>query len=259
VNVTNRSETAEIENIQARLRPPRYWLVHTFAHVLIRELAAYSGYGAASMIERIYAWEGDEERAPAAGLLIATTASDSDGTLGGLVRLSNPSLLGPRIDQALRRARRCSSDPICAQRRPKARGLPARRGCHCVFASRPPASARTVSSTAGFSSPCRGAIWLLRVREHDAARTATMSSVCRDWSTPRRQPMAERLTPARRLPGSSRISPDRRAAWTPHPLGPALHQPVLWAIAATLDRATAAALVHGAGEAESSQLSEHRG
>jgi hypothetical protein len=137
-NVTNRwSETAEIENIQARLRPPRYWLVHTFAHVLIRELAAYSGYGAASMIERIYAWEGDEERAPAAGLLIATTASDSDGTLGGLVRLSNPSLLGPRIDQALRRARRCSSDPICAQRQPKEpEDFLHGAACHCcVFAS----------------------------------------------------------------------------------------------------------------------------
>jgi len=137
-NVTNRwSETAEIENIQARLRPPRYWLVHTFAHVLIRELAAYSGYGAASLIERIYAWEGDEERAPAAGLLIATTASDSDGTLGGLVRLSNPSLLGPRIEQALRRARRCSSDPICAQRQPKdPEDFLHGAACHCcVFAS----------------------------------------------------------------------------------------------------------------------------
>ena len=137
-NVTNRwSETAEIENIQARLRPPRYWLVHTFAHILIRELAAYSGYGAASMIERIYAWEGDEERAPAAGVLIATTASDSDGTLGGLVRLSNPSLLGPRIDQALRRARRCSSDPICAQRQPKEpEDFLHGAACHCcVFAS----------------------------------------------------------------------------------------------------------------------------
>ena len=89
------------------------------------------------MIERIYAWEGDEERAPAAGLLIATTASDSDGTLGGLVRLSNPSLLGPRIDQALRRARRCSSDPICAQRQPKEpEDFLHGAACHCcVFAS----------------------------------------------------------------------------------------------------------------------------
>ena len=137
-NVTNRwSETAEIADIDARLRPPRYWLVHTFAHVLIRELAAYSGYGAASMIERIYAWEGDVDRAPAAGLLIATTASDSDGTLGGLVRLSDSTLLGPRVEQALRRARRCSSDPICAQRLPTdPEDFLHGAACHCcVFAS----------------------------------------------------------------------------------------------------------------------------
>ncbi|MGL5860732.1 MAG: DrmB family protein [Phycicoccus sp.] len=137
-NVTNRwSETAEIPDIDARLRPPRYWLVHTLAHVVIRELAAYSGYGAASMIERIYAWEGTADRPPAAGLLIATTASDSDGTLGGLVRLSQPELLGPRIEVALRRAGRCSSDPICAQRLPRdPEDFLHGAACHCcVFAS----------------------------------------------------------------------------------------------------------------------------
>src|SRR5690606_29021349 len=79
------SETAESVNPDERLKPPRYWLLHTLAHVLIRERAMSSGYSAASLSERIYAWPGAEGRPPAAGLLIATTASDSDGTLGGLV------------------------------------------------------------------------------------------------------------------------------------------------------------------------------
>ena len=33
------SETAEEVDPDSRLKPPRYWLVHTLAHVLIREMA----------------------------------------------------------------------------------------------------------------------------------------------------------------------------------------------------------------------------
>ena len=79
------SETAEEVDPDSRLKPPRYWLVHTLAHVLIREMAMQCGYSAASLSERLYAWPATDERPPAAGLLIVTTASDSDGTLGGLV------------------------------------------------------------------------------------------------------------------------------------------------------------------------------
>ena len=113
------SETAKPINPDDRLPPPRYWLVHTLAHVLIRHMAMDSGYGAASISERIYAWpEGGPDRPAAAGVLIATTASDSDGTLGGLVRLSQPELLAPLVRSALRHAGRCSSDPVCATREP---------------------------------------------------------------------------------------------------------------------------------------------
>ena len=113
------SGTAEVVNPDLRLPPPRYWLLHTLAHTLIREMAMDSGYGAASLSERIYAWPGfDDARPPAAGLLICTTASDSDGTLGGLVRLSEPALLAAIVRNALHRAGRCSSDPVCAVRTP---------------------------------------------------------------------------------------------------------------------------------------------
>lgn len=119
-NVENRfSETADRERQYARFKPPRYWLVHTFAHVLIREMALHCGYSAASLSERLYAWERFGDRQPAAGLLIVTTASDSDGTLGGLVRLSDPLLLESLVERALDRASRCSSDPVCARRTPK--------------------------------------------------------------------------------------------------------------------------------------------
>ncbi|SDI90925.1 protein of unknown function [Frankineae bacterium MT45] len=119
LNFTRRfSETAAQINPDDRLKPPRYWLLHTFAHVLIREFAMTCGYSAASLSERIYAWPESDDRAPAAGFLICTTASDSDGTLGGLVQLSEASRLERVALAALRRARRCSSDPICAMRTP---------------------------------------------------------------------------------------------------------------------------------------------
>jgi len=113
------SETAKAVDPSTRLLGPRYWLLHTLAHVLIREMAMFCGYGAASLTERIYAWPSTEHRDAAAGLLICTTASDSEGTLGGLVALSEPARLHRIVVSALRRTSRCSSDPVCAMRTPK--------------------------------------------------------------------------------------------------------------------------------------------
>ncbi|MEY9935414.1 hypothetical protein ABH926_010096 [Catenulispora sp. GP43] len=131
------SETAEDVDPDTRLRPPRYWLIHTLAHVLIRELAMSCGYSAASLSERLYAWQGSEARGPAAGLLICTTASDSDGTLGGLVSGSEPDRFEQVVADALFRATRCSSDPICAMRTPQdPEDFLHGAACHCcVMAS----------------------------------------------------------------------------------------------------------------------------
>lgn len=131
------SETAKQVDPGTRMPPPRYWLLHTLAHVLIREMAMKSGYGAASLTERIYAWSEAPGRAAAAGLFIGTTASDSEGTLGGLVALAAPSRLGPLMVSALRKARRCSSDPVCAMRLPSdPEDFLHGAACHCcTFAS----------------------------------------------------------------------------------------------------------------------------
>lgn len=137
-NAHNRwSDTTEMPDPDHRLPPPRYWLLHTLAHVLIREMAMTSGYGAASLSERIYAWQAAPGREPAAGLLITTTASDSEGTLGGLVRLSRPDRLAPVLRTALLHAERCSSDPVCAHRLPKEpEDFLHGAACHCCsFAS----------------------------------------------------------------------------------------------------------------------------
>ena len=112
------SRTAGDIHPDSRFPPPRYWAIHTLSHLLIREAAMSSGYGSASLTERIYAWRGDDDYLPAAGLLISTTASDSEGTLGGLVELAKPAKLDNLVREALRRGQRCSSDPICSHRAP---------------------------------------------------------------------------------------------------------------------------------------------
>lgn len=131
------SETAKLVDPDSRLPAPRYWLLHTFAHALIRQMAMSCGYGAASLTERIYGWTTTPQREAAAGVLICTTASDSEGTLGGLVALSEPARLQGLVLSALRRAARCSSDPVCAMRTPSdPEDFLHGAACHCCsFAS----------------------------------------------------------------------------------------------------------------------------
>ena len=67
----------------------RLTLIHTFSHMLIRQVALECGYSSASIRERLYI--GTPE-APAAGVLLSTAASDSEGTLGGLVALGHRTI-----------------------------------------------------------------------------------------------------------------------------------------------------------------------
>src|SRR3954453_15427464 len=89
------------------------------------------------MSERFFAWPGNDDVQPAAGLLISTTSSDSEGTLGGLVELAKPEKLQRVVLDALRRGGRCSSDPICSHRAPRGKeDFLHGAACHfCLFVS----------------------------------------------------------------------------------------------------------------------------
>ncbi len=63
----------------------RYLLVHTLSHILTNQFVFESGYGTAALRERLFV--SADKNAPMAGILIYTAAGDSEGTLGGLVRL----------------------------------------------------------------------------------------------------------------------------------------------------------------------------
>lgn len=115
------------------LPAPRYLLLHTLAHALIRELALVCGYGAASVHERIYA--DVEGGSPMAGILLYTAAPGSEGTLGGLVLLGEPDQLGRLLGQALERASPCSSDPLCSEHDPRDDGSVHGAACHACQSS----------------------------------------------------------------------------------------------------------------------------
>jgi hypothetical protein len=125
-----------IEQPEAGFPDMRYVLIHSFAHALMRQLALECGYAVASIRERIYARSADATDGPMAGLLIYTSAPDSEGTLGGLVSLGQPEALGRHISQALESAHLCASDPLCAEHPPSLTGRTLHAAaCHaCLFA-----------------------------------------------------------------------------------------------------------------------------
>ena len=110
---------------------PRFVLLHTLAHLLINRLVFECGYGSSSLRERLYVTAGKD--APMSGILIYTAAGDAEGTMGGLVRLAEPSSLGEIIVNALDEAQWCSSDPICSESASEGQGPDSLNlaACHC--------------------------------------------------------------------------------------------------------------------------------
>lgn len=88
----------------------KYFIVHTFSHLIMRELEFACGYPTASLKERLYiSSEGNEFMA---GVLIYTT-DGSEGSMGGLVSQALEHNVENLIRNALLRGVDCSSDPLC--------------------------------------------------------------------------------------------------------------------------------------------------
>ena len=93
---------------------PEFVLIHTFAHLLINQLAFECGYGSSSIRERIYC-EKTSNNLGMTGVLIYTASGDSEGSLGGLVRQGTKGHIEDTIRDAIKNAAWCSSDPVCIQ------------------------------------------------------------------------------------------------------------------------------------------------
>jgi len=113
---------------------PRFYLLHSLAHLLINAVSLECGYPASAIRERIYCGPANGAQ-PMAGILLSTGTSGSEGTLGGLVEEGRR--IAMHLEQALESGRLCSNDPVCASHSP-GRDLGERwlegAACHgCLF------------------------------------------------------------------------------------------------------------------------------
>jgi hypothetical protein len=133
-NVVHRSHALE-RRLLAANHPPlanrlgsRYFLLHTLAHALINTFVLQAGYSSASLRERIFCGPTGTEMA---GILIYTAAGDSDGTLGGLVRLGETNALRDALQAAVARAAWCANDPVCMELSAAGQGHEGCNGAAC--------------------------------------------------------------------------------------------------------------------------------
>ena len=88
----------------------KHFLIHSFSHMIMRELEFSCGYPTASLKERLYISTNPEKQM--SGLLIYT-AEGSEGSMGGLVSQGEPDKILEIIKKGLDRSINCSSDPLC--------------------------------------------------------------------------------------------------------------------------------------------------
>lgn len=96
------------------LRNAIYVLLHTFSHLLIKQMSMSSGYSSSAIRERIYF--GDNM----AGILLYTGSPDKEGSLGGLVELGSVEKIIPIMRDAFQEALLCTNDPECLHNAPAA-------------------------------------------------------------------------------------------------------------------------------------------
>lgn len=155
-NLAGLEQWEALESVQARVQPlvdrfennpqecddqsdivvcPRFILLHTIAHILIRQLEAMAGYPAASLKERIYAKTGENAMA---GILIYVAVPDVEGSLGGLCELAEPRRFLSLLCQVFEHARWCSLDPVCSEHEGQGPHLLNRSACHaCALIPEP--------------------------------------------------------------------------------------------------------------------------
>ena len=122
-----------VEHRDDSILKPRNIMIHTLSHFLIDELANVCGYNRAAIRERLYL---DEAQV---GVLIYISAGDSEGTLGGLVRLGLEEKFFHILDKAKNNAEWCSSDPVCTELgKTQGQGVNGLNGASCYNCSHIP-------------------------------------------------------------------------------------------------------------------------
>lgn len=103
----NQNEMISKDKFTNTIHLAKFLLIHSFSHLIIKELEFLCGYPSSSVSERIYC-DSDAMN----GLLIYTIAG-SEGSFGGLIKQADSENFSKILSSALLRAKDCSSDPIC--------------------------------------------------------------------------------------------------------------------------------------------------
>ena len=142
-----------------------YVLMHTFSHLLIKQMAMYSGYSSSSIIEKIYYGP------KMSGILLYTGSDDAEGSLGGIVELGKFEKLNILIRRAFDEALFCANDPECMTHKPS--GIDANgASCHaCTMISE-------TSCENGNRMLDRGLVVPLKGREEQSYFRDLVESVC---------------------------------------------------------------------------------
>lgn len=88
----------------------KHFLIHSFSHMMMRELEFSCGYPTASLKERLYISTNPEKLMSS---VLIYTAEGSEGSMGGLVSQGEPEKILEIIKKGLERSINCSSDPLC--------------------------------------------------------------------------------------------------------------------------------------------------
>ena len=89
-----------------------YVLMHTFSHLLIKQMSMSSGYSSTAIRERIYFSD------RMSGVLFYTGSVDKEGSLGGLVELGTATKITELMRDAFQEALLCTNDPECMHNMP---------------------------------------------------------------------------------------------------------------------------------------------
>ena len=113
---SRRGQPVNPSSLRERERP-EYVMAHSLAHALMTEVAIDCGYPASALKERVYVMPRAPGEPVQCGILIYTATAGNQGTLGGLVEVTNR--FARVLASALERERLCSGDPVCADHDPE--------------------------------------------------------------------------------------------------------------------------------------------
>jgi hypothetical protein len=133
--INSRFERTGIQFDHEFVVTPRFLLLHTIAHIIIRQLETIAGYPAASLKERIYCKSGHGSMA---GILVYVAIPDIIGSLGGLAELAEPKRILSLMTSVFDQAEWCSLDPVCSEHDGQGPQLLNRAACHaCALVPEP--------------------------------------------------------------------------------------------------------------------------